>query len=256
MRPFAIRAAILLAAIASSGTGLAQTAIAPQPATDAAPVAPPDPSPAAETLDFESRLAAVDARMAAVVDLRADFEQRKKTAMLKRPLISKGTLVCRGETVLWKTTSPRRTDMLVAEENVKIYYHADKLAEIYPLGSRFRDAAGGPLPRLADLKTNFDFQELDAEAMSEELDAKGSTRRIAVQLTPKSEELKKYVSSIRVLIDESVPCADRLVIRDPDGEETELRFTSVKINTGVKDSELELALAAGTKVSTPGEPKK
>lgn len=255
MGMFTIHGAIFLLFGASflSGEGAPRSVgFQPSDALHAAGSIPP--SRDAGLSDFDKRLAAVDAKMAAVVDLRAEFEQRKNTAMLKKPMVSRGTLLCKGETVMWKTLTPRRTDMLVADGTVTILYPTDKLAETYPVGSRFRDAAGGPLPRLSSLKENFDLAELDAKVMAEELGAARPADRIAVELTPKSDELKKHIASIRVLIDESVPCADRVVIRDPDGEETELRFTDVRINTGMKDGELKLTLPPGTKTSSPTGP--
>ncbi|MEK6703183.1 MAG: outer membrane lipoprotein carrier protein LolA [Planctomycetota bacterium] len=217
---------------------------------------PPTAEALAAAAAFEKRLVGVDAKMAAVADLRADFEQTKKTALLKKPLVSRGTLVCKGETVLWSTTSPRRSDMLVGGGKVTVYYPDDALAEVYSMGAGFRDAAGGPLPRLMKLKDSFDFAELDAKQVSPGLKTSELKGRIALKLTPRSGELKQHVASVRVLIDESVPCADRMVIVDPDGDETELRFTSVKINTGMKDAELELKLPEGTRVSTPVETRK
>ncbi|MBS0197012.1 MAG: outer membrane lipoprotein carrier protein LolA [Planctomycetes bacterium] len=206
------------------------------------------------TKEFAERLAALDAKMAKIADLRADFEQTKQTAMLKKPLVSSGSLVCKGEAVLWRTVSPRKSDMLVKDAKVTVYYPQDKLAEEYPMGSRFRDAAGGPLPRLSKLTENFDFTEIDAKEFGEESGSEG--HRIAVKLTPKTDELKKHVESVRVLIDERVPCADRIVITDPEGERTQIRFTAVRINTGVKDSELELKMPKDTKISTPTQSPK
>ena len=236
--------ALIVAALSQGG--------APQPVQQSVPER--DKDVAAAKAAFEKRLSEVDAKMALVVDLRAAFEQRKTTALLKKPLVSKGTLVCKGESVLWKTTSPRESDMLVGPEKVTVSYPADKLAEEYPIGARFRDAAGGPLPRLSKLKERFTITELD-EAALKELSMSGDAMkgRLGLLLSPKDDELKKHVASVRVILDVGVPCADRVVIADPEGDETEIRFSEAKINTGVKDSDLELKLAPGTKVSRPLE---
>lgn len=228
----------------------------PEAKKDEPPVPSATPESKASQSPFEKRLLDIDAKMAAITDLRADFEQRKKTSLLKKPLVSRGTLVCKGETVLWSTTSPRKSEMLVGAGKVTVYYPDDALAEVYSMGAGFRDAAGGPLPRLSKLKETFDFAELDVKQVSPGMEARDLKGRIAVKLTPKTAELKQHVASVRVLIDESVPCSDRIVIVDPDGDETELLFTGVKINTGMKDAELELKLPEGTKVSTPVEARK
>ncbi len=224
------------------------------------PVGKTEPSPVAADLSaFEKRVAAMDAKMSVITDLTADFEQKKKTALLKKPLVSRGTLVCKGETVLWRTASPRKSEMLVCgggDGKITVYYPDDSLAEVYPMGSQFRDAAGGPLPRLSKLKETFDIAEMEAKQVSPGMETREFAGRIALRLTPKSEELKKHVASVRVLIDDSVPCAERIVIVDPEGDETELRFSAVKVNTGKKDADVELKLPEGTKVSTPTESKK
>jgi len=216
-------------------------------ASGATPAAQP---PSDAVLAFEKRLAAVDAKMSTVADLQADFEQLKKTAMLKKPMISQGSLLCKGEKVLWRTTHPRKSDMLVSDGKVTIYHPQDELAEVYPMGSGFKDAAGGPLPKLSKLRENFEFTEIDVQQMVIGTGARDMKGRIAMKLTPKTEELKRHVASVRVLIDESIPCADRIVIVDPEGDETELRFTAVRINVGLKDADLELKLPENTKIST------
>lgn len=216
------------------------------------PPASPDPvSPAAQpsTGDrLEARLAGVGEKLTKVTDLRADFVQRKKTALLKTPIESKGTIVSRGPAVLWRTREPRSFTMLVNDAEVSIYYPDDKLAEIYPMGAGFRDAAGGPLPRLEQLRERFEIAELDASALA---DAPGRDRLLGIRLTPKSDEVRKHVQVVRVLIDESVPCANRVVVVDPEGEETDLRFLNVRINTGLTEAEVGLDLPKDVRISRP-----
>jgi len=233
---------------------IAQADPVPQPAAPTSETAKPQVQTAYEKAaleKFEKRLAEVDAKMAAITDLSADFEQKKKTALLKKPMLSSGSVLCKAEKVLWQTIKPRLNTMLVADGKVTIYYPDDKLAEIYSMGTQFRDAAGGPLPRLSKLRETFDFVELDVADFATGEDAKTLAGKIAIKLTPKTDELKKHIASVRVLINEGVPCADRIVLVDPEGDETELRFTKVEINKGVKDEELDLNLPQNTKISTP-----
>ncbi|MCX5691418.1 MAG: outer membrane lipoprotein carrier protein LolA [Planctomycetota bacterium] len=222
------------------------------PAATAPQTVPPAPPAAAPAIDsFEQRLASIDTRIALITDMRADFEQTRKTALLKKPLISRGTLVCKNDRILWHTTHPRESTMLVAGENVTVHYPADKLAEIYPMGARFKDAVGGPLPRLAKLRETFELSELSPDKVVPGTDIGDTTTRLAIKLTPRTAALRQYIDSVRVLIDTKVPCADRIVIVDPDGEETQLYCFNLRINTGVKDSELELKLPPETKINRP-----
>lgn len=203
--------------------------------------------PAAQAA-FEARLAGVREKLERVKDLRADFVQQKQTALLKSPIASSGSLTSKGARVLWQTRKPRPMGMLVCESEVRIHYPDDKLLEIYPIGSGFREATGGPLPRLEQLRERFDFVELDTQVLSSAPDC---SHLVALRLTPRSDELKKHVAWVHVLIDESIPCANRIVIADPDGDETDLRFSNVRINSGVTDAEVELTLPGGVRISRP-----
>ncbi len=211
------------------------------------------PEALAQEARFAERLEAVDAAMAKVVNLRADFEQRRRTPLLKKPLISKGVVLTKGEAVRWDTVSPRASSLLIEHGTVQMYYPADKLLEVYPAGEGFNDLAGGPLPRLATLKNRFTVSLLapkDLGASNEDANL------LALQLTPKSEELRKHITSVKVLIDTSRPVAIKVVMTDPEGEETEIVFSNVKINSGVSESEVELKLPEGVRVSRPmGEDK-
>lgn len=200
---------------------------------------------------FEQRLERLDARLAETADVRAAFEQSKRSAMLKKPMVSKGTILARGHSVLWQTVEPQKMAMLVTEKEVRIHYPADRLLEVYPLDDRFRQSAIGPIPRAAALKEKFVVAELGVAAMT---DAKETGHLLAMELTPREESLRRHVSSVRVLIDERVPCAVRVVVKDPDGDETDMRFSAVERNTGLTESDVDLRVPEGTRVSTPAGP--
>lgn len=229
---------VLLASDAHDSTSATREALLSQPER-------PDPAGKAA---WEARLALIDSKLAEVKDLRADFVQRKKTALLKKPIESRGTIISKGARVLWQTREPRPTGMLVNETEVRVYYPDDKLVEVFPLGTGFRDATGGPLPRLDQLRERFDFFELDAKELS---DAPDRSHLVAMHLTPKADELKEHIAWVRVLIDDSIPCANRIIVADPDGDETEMRFSHVRINTDVTDAQVELDLPEGVRVSRP-----
>ncbi|MFA6046746.1 MAG: outer membrane lipoprotein carrier protein LolA [Phycisphaerales bacterium] len=224
-----------------------------------APAAGPGEEAKAATADaasakFAARLAAVDAGMAKVTDLRADFEQRRRTPLLKRPLVSKGTVLTKGDLVRWDTASPRESVLVIGHGSIRMYYPADKLVEVYPVGEGFKDLAGAPLPRLSVLRERFELSPL---AASDPVMRDEDEHSLAVLLTPKSEELRKHVTSVKVVIDEAGPVAKKVVITDPEGEETEIVFTHTRLNGGVRDDEIELRLPEGVRVSKPlGEERK
>lgn len=245
-----IRFALVIAS-ASAGTVGQATAPATAP-SGPSPQAPTEPDKrtdaAKEHEQFVKRLEVVDAAMAKVEDLRADFEQRRHTPLLKKPLVSSGVVLTKGTLVRWDTAAPHASSLLVGPESIKVYYPADNLVEVYPVGEGFKDLAGAPLPRLSVLKARFDI----ARAAPEDPSAiKEDAKLLAVQLTPKSEELRKHVASVKVFIDESRPAATKVVMTDPDGEVTEIVFSNVQLNSGVRDDEMEQKLPPGVRVSRP-----
>ncbi|HZW07211.1 MAG TPA: outer membrane lipoprotein carrier protein LolA [Phycisphaerales bacterium] len=197
---------------------------------------------------FQKRLNEVDAAMAKVTDLRADFEQRRKTPLLKRPLVSKGTVVTRGERVRWDTTSPRLSTMVIGGGEIRMYYPSDRLLEVYPIGAGFKDIAGAPLPRLSLLKERFELAPIPVKDLGGD---EKNDRLVAVRMTPRGDDLKKHVTSVRVLIDTAKPAATKVVMTDPEGEETEIAFSNVRLNSGVKDADVELKVPEGVRVSRP-----
>ncbi len=234
---------------------VALASMAGQPAAPLASEPPAEhsapPQNTSANTDFErfaKRLEAVDAAMANVMDLRADFEQRRRTPLLKKPLVSKGVVLTKGELVRWDTTAPRASTLVIGHGSIRMFYPADSLVEVYSVGEGFKDLAGAPLPRLSVLKERFDLSPL----ASDDPATKGENANLlGVLLTPKSQDLRKHVTSVKVLIDEAGPSATKVVMTDPDGEETEIVFSHVQLNGGVRDDEVELSLPDGVKVSKP-----
>lgn len=222
------------------------------PFAPAAPAASSEPvKTAGATRDderFVKRLEAVDAAMATVVDLRADFEQRRHTPLLKKPLVSSGVVLTKGDLVRWDTATPHASSLLIGRGAIQMYYPSEKLVEVYPIGEGFKDLAGAPLPRLSVLRARFDIAPLPS-------DDPGVRSRdanlLAVRLTPRSDDVRKHIASVNVFIDESRPVATRVVMTDPDGEVTEIVFSNIRLNSGVKDDEIDPKLPAGVRVSRP-----
>lgn len=211
-------------------------------------------TPDGKARPFLDRLQSVDEAMARVEDLRAEFEQHRHTPLLKRPLVSKGVVLCKGDLVRWDTTSPRRSSLLIGEGSIRMYYPEDKLVEIYPLGEGFQDLAGAPLPRLSILKKRFDIVQIALKDLNARED---EPKLLAIEMTPKGQDFRRHVASVKVLIDESRPAAIKVVITDPDGEVTEIVFSHIAINGGLKREQIDLKLPENVRVSRPlGEGEK
>ena len=249
-----IRVVLALAACASVGMASQPSAPVQLDPGAASPAAPAKAGGDADADDrFARRLEVVDAAIAKVLDLRADFEQRRHTPLLKKPIISSGVVMSKDDRVRWDTVAPRASSIVMAAGEIRMYYPADKLLEVYPVGEGFKDLAGAPLPRLSVLKRRFDIAPLTPKDLGVNDE---DPRLLAVLLTPKLDELRKHVASVKLLIDESRPAATKVVMTDPEGEETEISFTNVRLNAGVNADELDLKLPEGVRISRPlGEGK-
>ncbi len=202
--------------------------------------------------EFKARLEAADTAMAVVKDLRADFEQRRHTPLLKKPMVSRGVVYSRGDKSRWQTTHPQPSSMLIAAGSIEIYYPNDKLLEIYPVDQGFRDLAGAPLPRLSVLRERF---HISALAPTDPQMTATDGALLSIQLIPKDESLRQHIASVKVFIDESVPAAKRIVMTDPDGEVTVIVFSEISLNMGVTDDEIDPPVAKGVRVSRPFGPQ-
>ncbi|MDB5325966.1 MAG: hypothetical protein JWM57_1535 [Phycisphaerales bacterium] len=190
------------------------------------------------------RLEAVDAKVAAVKDLAAKFEQKKFSPLLKKPITSTGTIRALGDAMLWLTESPEPTQLRIDGQTLQLLYVNQKSLEVYPLKGKMASMAASPLPRLATLKEKFDLAA-DPDAKAGEL---------ALVLTPKDPELKPFIDRVRVRLNEAVGVVERFELTDPDGERTEITFSDPKLNTGLAAKDLDLTPPAGTKTMRPLDP--
>jgi outer membrane lipoprotein-sorting protein len=209
-----------------------------------APDSPAQRSQPAADATLDAAMQAVDDRIGKIEDLRAKFVQRKSSAMLRKPIVSTGEVIARGEVVLWRTQQPRKADMRVGNGEIRLLYPDAKLLEIYPIGHA-KGMTGGPLPRLRDLREQFTFTR------SGDVPANGTL--LQVLLTPRSEDMRRSVASVHVTIDTTVPCVTKIVMIDPDGEETTVEFTEIRINSAVTESDVALQVPDGTRESRPLE---
>ncbi len=267
-----------------AGLGLAPTPPTATPQTPAPLATRSGQSPADPTADpdFTKRLAALDATLAKTIDFKANFEQRKYTPLLKKPLVSKGVLTSKGGMVKWETTEPRSVTIFIdplsskspstagsqpdpspnapkvlsespaaapkPTGEMRVYYPGDQLCEIYPIGGALIDFAAAPLPRLAELRGRFTIESI---APSQLGGAADNPALLALLLRPNSAEIRKHLESITLLIDETIPAATKVIITDAEGERTEITLTSVRINSGLKDTEVQLTLPEGVRISRP-----
>jgi outer membrane lipoprotein-sorting protein len=195
-------------------------------------------------------LTEIDARGGQVKDLRADFTQEKFTPLLKKPLVSSGTILIKGTTSLWTTTQPEPTVMRTDEKQIRLLYPRQKVMEVYTVDQRLGSLAASPFPRLDLLKRHFTFERVPAKDLDPSAD---DTKHVALKMQPISPELRQHVDEVRVLLEIATGFVLKAKTTDADGDQVVLSFSNIRANTGVTDRELELAVPAGVKVTRPLE---
>jgi outer membrane lipoprotein-sorting protein len=211
----------------------------------AAPATQPTSAPAIDAALWQ-KMTDIDARGSKISSLVADFEQKKYTALLRKPLTSSGKVRVRGAIMRWDTEKPEPNVMLVGDKDVQLYYSAQKTVEVYTLDQRLAELAASPLPRLAVLKDRFSFAEIPAADMDKSADA---GKVLALKLTPIQDELRQHVQEVRVLLDIAAGYIVQAELTDGDGDRTVIHFRNVVVNTDIGD--LELKVPAGTKITRP-----
>src|SRR5207248_235768 len=104
--------------------------------------------------------------------LSANFQQQKFTALLKRPLVSSGTIRLRKSTMRWDTQQPQRSVLWMNDREARIYYPQPPpgVVEVYTLDQKMAELASSPLPRLAVLKRKFSFEQIPAAQLDAQAD--------------------------------------------------------------------------------------
>jgi hypothetical protein len=217
-------------------TGFAQTP-ATQPAT----------APAAASSSFDAELASIDALALAHRDLSASFVQEKHSALLRKPLVSKGRVFAKGPLTLWVTESPEVSRMLIDPQWLRLYYPKQKVVEEYPVRGQMSAMASSPLPALGAIRGNFTIMP-DAGDGLDPIEPAGRTK--AIRLDPIGD-LKPFVGFVRVLLEADRGLVLTFEVTDPDGERTTVRFTDLQPDRGLTDRDLQLDVPAGTKVVRP-----
>jgi outer membrane lipoprotein-sorting protein len=192
---------------------------------------------------------AVDVKATQIGDLSADFVQKKFTPLLKKPMVSTGSVLAKDSVMLWETRTPEPTSMHIDEKQIEIYYPKQNTLEVYPISGQIAGLFASPVPRLAPLLTHFSF----AAASAEEVEKAGQPDMLALRMTPTDAALREHVDKVFVLLDTKHGVIVDLIVLDADGDRTEIHFSNVKTNANLDASRLHLKLPADVKTVHPLE---
>ena len=201
-----------------------------------------------QDLGLDELIVMLDGRTAEVEDASARFEQKKFTAILKKPLVSTGFVKVKGARSLWVTEEPRRSVIVTGADEVRVHYPEEKLLEIYPLEGRPGGWAVSPLTRLSALRKDFEIRRLpDEEARKPREDG----RPIRLRLTPMTEALQEQLKEVRISFDPESAIVNQVTIIDTDADRTVIKFSETALNRGLEDRVFELNVPDGTTVLHP-----
>jgi len=212
--------------------------------------AEPTSAPATQPADpqFEKQLELINSRALAIQGLSANFVQEKKSPLLRKPLVSRGTVTAKGAASLWKTEVPEKTEMTCDPAMLRIYYPDRKIVEEYPIGGKLGMLAASPLPSLAALRENFSLVPDKGDGL---VSNDPTIHSVAVRLNPSSEQMTQYVKYVRVLLDADHGLVMIFELVDPDNEQTLISFTDVHTGDTVTDRDVKLNLPSSVKVVRP-----
>lgn len=152
---------------------------------------------------------------------------------------------------LMEVTDPpnSRKTVTFSGPEVQIYYPKIKTVQIYDFGS-----SGEQIEQFvmigfgtsgSELAKSYGMKVLGGEALN-------GQRTIKLELTPKSEQAKKYVSRLEMWIpDRDAPYPIQEKIYEPSGDYKLITYSDVRINPPLKADAVKLKLPAGVKKEYP-----
>jgi hypothetical protein len=147
---------------------------------------------------------------------RGTFESKKQVKGFKRPLVSSGQyVVTKGQGVQWNTLKPFASELTVKADEIS---NKQGGAEVFKL-----DANKEPTVRLIT-QLLFSLLSGDLATLATHFEATGDVKEKdwAIELTPKSEGVKKVFTTISLKGDRAVRS---VVLREASGDVTEIALT-------------------------------
>lgn len=202
------------------------------PVTDAPPTELLSAKPAAaSTLDAVMKLLGVSR-------LAASFTEQKHSALLAKPLVTKGTLVYDRERGLVRSVAgPRPQQVVVTQTTLTI--RKGTRTETVPL-AKSKDLQAFALVFPALLRG-----DREGIAKSFDLVVRGTDKDWwALTLTPKAASLKKLIASV-VVVGHGAEVRE-LRVAEASGDHSEMVLSSIRTNADVADNELTGFASAGS----------
>jgi outer membrane lipoprotein carrier protein len=170
-------------------------------------------------------------------DFSADIHQEKKLSLLKEKIISRGKIrFKKPDKVSIEFFHPESSQMVFDGKTVLLYYKEEKLAERYSLRSN-------PIAERYLLFSKDPFQEKLAEWKI--LEDRESF--LVMEITPKVKDPLFVKTRLRVSKKDWMLIGMDMV--EKNGDTTSIRYSNMKVNTGLTESDFEIHLPKDVKIT-------
>jgi outer membrane lipoprotein-sorting protein len=205
---------------------------------------------AADSLD--AILTRMDSAARAFKSITANIKQTEYNALLKDSEEALGVMKIKRDNksvmAITEYSKPDPHTELIRDKTVNIYRPKAKVNEVYDLGKNVAVADQFLLLAFgtsgSDLKKNYDIKFGGAETIN-------SIATSRIELTPKSEEGKKFVTKIELWIPEGQSIAIREKAMTPSDNYYLFDYSNLKPNAPLSDSDFNLKLPAGVRTVHP-----
>jgi hypothetical protein len=183
-------------------------------------------------------LAGLRAKAGEVSDLSGSFTREKRTRLLVRPAVARGTFRFVPGRLLWKDEEPRDVRVLITKDAMEVYDVGAARLERFPFGdSRVGDYVflgfGDSLVK--------GLNRIEPVAFEVEKD------RVRLEFRPRGP-LEKQVRDLTLVLDRNSGLLRALSYTDASGDSVTTRLTEVRKNTGLTAADVALGVAPGVRV--------
>jgi outer membrane lipoprotein-sorting protein len=180
----------------------------------------------AENVDEDTRafLARFSKAMSGVSTVFSEFEQDRHMALLEAPLRSTGVIIfSKPNRLRWDTVTPYRSTLIADGKNV---------AQFEKMGDSWKKLKIGYAAAMGEVMESLSL------VWGGDLAGQRKHYRLAVKdgeeptltLTPRDSGMRKVISAIELHFKEDLSAATRVVLKEPGGDSTVIRFVSQNIN--------------------------
>lgn len=159
----------------------------------------------------------------------SEFTQERQMEMLAEPLVSSGAIMfSKPGRVRWETSTPYQSilisngDDVVQFESINGQWRKIKIAYAAAMKNVMESLTMTWSGRLGDQQEEYTF------------DLRTDTGTV-LTMTPRSADVREFIQSIEMHFDDDLTGAHKVVLNEPSGDRTIIRFTDQRINPDLSD---------------------